>query len=71
MLKWLYGLIKLSVSFRVIQQARFFYVWKTDPMIIFVDVNKPARYWNGEEEMQIKTISAHLESLGYCPIVRE
>lgn len=71
MLKWFYSRIKINVSFKVIQQSRFFYQWKADPMIIYVNVNKPARYWSIEEESQVKIISAHLEALGYCPLVRE
>jgi hypothetical protein len=71
MKNWFYSRIKFKVRFEVVQQLRLFFQWKIDPMIAYIIVNKPSVYWNAEEESQIKTISYHLETIGYCPIVRD
>jgi hypothetical protein len=70
-LKWYYEHIKFKVGFRVVQQSRLTYQWKTDPMLVYVDVNKSERYWNGEERAIIETVTTHLAGQGYCAIVRD
>jgi hypothetical protein len=70
-IKWYYDHIKFKVNFWVVQQSRFTYQWKTDPMLVYVRVNKPEEYWKNDERDLVERMTEHLAALRYGAIVQD